>query len=130
MRRANGGQSIEVKRRRQRDVVCDVMLCAAECHSWLTLRELSRLTGYGEASVSAQLRHLRKPECGAFLIDKRCRRGRIAGRGAGHGAVWEYRLRRRGRTPATRPTWATPAVMLGVVRAARQVVDADRRVPF
>ena len=42
--------------KRQRDVLCDVMLSAGTCETWLTLVELSRLTQYGEASISAQLR--------------------------------------------------------------------------
>ena len=46
----------------QREVLRDVLLSATECGSWLTLRELSQLTQYGEASISAQLRHLRKTE--------------------------------------------------------------------
>jgi len=84
--------------RRQRDVLCDVMLAAGQCETWLTLHELARLTGYGEASVSAQLRHLRKPEYGGFVVDKQrravdevVRRDIFSG---GLGPVWEYRLRR------------------------------------
>jgi hypothetical protein len=58
----------------QRDVLRDVMLVATKCGSGLTLRELSRSTGYGEASISAQLRHfaearvrrLRRREAPAF----------------------------------------------------------------
>jgi hypothetical protein len=38
------------------------MLSAGACETWLTLVELSRVTHYGEASISAQLRHLRKPQ--------------------------------------------------------------------
>lgn len=37
---------------------------------WRTLKEISAKTGDPEASVSAQLRHLRKPRFGAFLIDR------------------------------------------------------------
>jgi hypothetical protein len=44
----------------QRDVLRDVMLSAAECVTWLTLEELARMTSYPPASISAQLRHLRK----------------------------------------------------------------------
>jgi hypothetical protein len=35
-------------------VLCDVMLSAGGCETWLTLVELSRMTHYGEASISAQ----------------------------------------------------------------------------
>ena len=75
----------------QRDVLRAVMLSAGECGTWLTLRELSLLTHIGEASISAQLRHLRKPKFGAFLVEKRCRDSAgIVGRSAG--PLWEYRL--------------------------------------
>ncbi len=80
--------------RRQRDVLCDVMLSAGQCETWLTLNELARLTGYGEASVSAQLRHLRKPEYGGFAVEKRCRAVDRVVRGQS-GPVWEYQLSRQ-----------------------------------
>ena len=38
---------------------------------WKTLRSIAEATGDPEASVSAQLRHLRKDRFGAFEIDKR-----------------------------------------------------------
>jgi hypothetical protein len=82
-------------RRRQRDVLCDVMLSARQCETWLTLDELAKLTHYPPASISAQLRHLRKPECGGYAVEKR---PRVAGkvlRGEDFGTVWEYQLRRR-----------------------------------
>ena len=41
----------------QRDVLRDVMLTAGKYGAWMTLRELARLTRYGETSISAQLRH-------------------------------------------------------------------------
>lgn len=70
------------------------MLASSNFGLWLTLRELARLTGYGEASISAQLRHLRKPQYGGFVVQKRCcNEGRIGRRGD-PGAVWEYKLRR------------------------------------
>jgi hypothetical protein len=78
----------------QREVLRDVLLSATECGSWLTLRELSQLTQYGEASISAQLRHLRKPRFGSYVVEKRVRRG-IVLRDVEHGAIWEYRLQRK-----------------------------------
>jgi hypothetical protein len=90
----------------QMEVIRDVLLSAAECagqiswHSfaqmwdssqigtdagWMTLREISELTNYGEASISAQLRHLRKPHFGGYLIVKR-RRGPVMN------GAWEYRI--------------------------------------
>ena len=90
----------------QMEVIRDVLLSAAECagqiarrsfarlldmtqisayEGWLTLREISDLTNYGEASISAQLRHLRKPHFGGYVVVKR-RRGPAAN------GAWEYRI--------------------------------------
>ena len=87
--------------KRQRDVLCDVMLSAGSCETWLTLVELSRLTQYGEASISAQLRHLRKPQYGSFVVEKRRREVAEVMCRVEHGPVWEYRLTRevRGERP-------------------------------
>ena len=79
-------------RRRQRDVLRDVMLSAQQCETWLTLDELAKLTHYPPASISAQLRHLRKAEYGGFVVEKRCRETGKGVRGEDFGAVWEYRL--------------------------------------
>lgn len=84
-------------RRRQRDVLCDVMLSASQCDTWLTLEELAKLTHYPPASISAQLRHLRKREFGGYEVEKR---QRLSGRmlhGEDFGTVWEYRLQRGAR---------------------------------
>ena len=81
-------------RRRQRDVLCDVMLGATQCGTWLTLEELAKLTHYPPASISAQLRHLRKQEFGGYEVAKRQRlSGRIL-QGEDFGTIWEYRLQR------------------------------------
>ena len=79
-------------RRRQRDVLCDVMLSARECQTWLTLDELAKLTHYPPASISAQLRHLRKPEFGGYEVEKRQRASGKILRGEDFGTVWEYHL--------------------------------------
>ena len=81
-------------RRRQRDVLCDVMLSAWQCETWLTLDELAKLTHYPPASISAQLRHLRKPEYGGYAVEKRPREVGKVLRGEDFGTVWEYQLRR------------------------------------
>jgi hypothetical protein len=83
-----------VARRRQRDVLCDVMLGARQCETWLTLDELAKLTHYPPASISAQLRHLRKPENGGYLVEKRPRAVGKVLRGEDFGTIWEYQLRR------------------------------------
>lgn len=51
---------------------------------WRTLEEIGRATGDPQASISAQLRHLRKGRFGAHIVDKQRR-----------GNQWEYRLQRR-----------------------------------
>jgi hypothetical protein len=73
-------------------VLRDVMLLARKCDTWLTLHELARLTQYGEASISAQLRHLRKSKYGGFALEKRQREGAVL-RGTENGTVREYQLR-------------------------------------
>ena len=72
----------------QRGKILDLML---KTDRWLTLEEIHRATGYGAASISAQLRHLRNRTGGytgpAYAVAKQ-RRGE-PGRG-----IWEYRLTR------------------------------------
>jgi hypothetical protein len=107
-----------IARRRQRDVLCDVMLSARECETWLTLDELAKLTHYPPASISAQLRHLRKPQYGAFVVEKRPREANHILRGEDFGIVWEYQLRRtvrrilgRKRRPRPGARLAAPAMV-------------------
>ncbi len=90
-----------VRLRTQLSVIRDVMLSAAECGTWCTLRELGQITGYGEASISAQLRHLRKPQFGGYVVEKRRRRGEGLRAGSGPAGavgvgVWEYRVQTGG----------------------------------
>lgn len=54
---------------------------------WRSLPVIAHRTGDPEASISAQLRHLRKPRFGGHTVDRRRSEG---------GGLWEYRL-----TPAT-----------------------------
>lgn len=95
MRRTSSTRRIRGTLRTQRGVLCDVMLSAAECGAWLTLGELGKLTKYPPASISAQLRHLRKPQYGGFVVEKRRREGEELGRSEERGPVWEYRLLRK-----------------------------------
>lgn len=44
-----------------------------------TLREIHEITGDGEASISAQIRHLRKQHHGGYVIDRRIRGDRVNG---------------------------------------------------
>jgi hypothetical protein len=78
----------------QRDVVRDVMLAAGKYGAWMTLRELARMTRYGETSISAQLRHLRKATCGGYVLEKRVRKPEVVS-SEEHFVVWEYRLTQR-----------------------------------
>ncbi len=52
---------------------------------WRTLQEIADVTGDPQASISAQLRHLRKPRFGGYTVEKR-RRGLPE-----HG-LYEYQL--------------------------------------
>lgn len=53
--------------------------------AWRTLSEIEQLTGDPQASISAQLRHLRKARFGSHTIDKRPRGERERG-------LFEYKL--------------------------------------
>lgn len=48
---------------------------------WKTLGEIEEALNYPQASISAQLRHLRKRRFGSFIVDKR----RM-------GTAWEYHV--------------------------------------
>lgn len=52
---------------------------------WLTLDEIHLVTGDPHASISAQIRHLRKERFGSHIVNKRPRGKRSQG-------LWEYRL--------------------------------------
>ena len=52
---------------------------------WLTLSEIEKELNYPQASISAQLRHLRKERFGKHIVDKRRRGDDTKG-------LWEYRL--------------------------------------
>ena len=67
--------------RKQHEVIRDHMLA---CRAWRSLSEIASHTGFPEASISAQLRHLRKPRFGSFGVSKRRRQT--------GGGTWEYRV--------------------------------------
>jgi hypothetical protein len=52
---------------------------------WRTLEEIAQATGDPQASVSAQLRHLRKNKFGSYIVNKRSRGDREHG-------LWEYQV--------------------------------------
>jgi len=93
--------------RSQREIIRDVMLAATDCDTWLTLGELRALTHYGEASISAQLRHLRKLENGGYDVSKQRREGAVATAAVADmrgECVWEYRIVRALQTGHDAPT--------------------------
>ncbi|MBL8013863.1 MAG: hypothetical protein JNN05_08455 [Candidatus Omnitrophica bacterium] len=57
-------------------------------HQWRTLEDIERETGFPQASISAQLRHLRKPRFGFYDVQRRRRGERKSG-------LYEYRVMRR-----------------------------------
>jgi hypothetical protein len=67
--------------RGQHERVRDLMLGG----DWYTLSEISEKIGDPPASISAQLRHLRKERFGGFVVEKRCRGDRGSG-------LYEYRV--------------------------------------
>jgi hypothetical protein len=75
----------------------EVMMRAFCGDVWLTLGEIAEATEFGEASISAQLRHLRKARHGRYRVEKRRRRTAVAVKESflaeRNGAViWEYRV--------------------------------------
>ena len=53
--------------------------------NWYTLNEIHSKTGDPHASISAQLRHLRKKRFGSHTVDKEPRGNRNSG-------IWQYKL--------------------------------------
>jgi len=82
----------------QLEAIRELMLNASLHGAWLTLGEIAEATEFGEASISAQLRHLRKSRHGRYRVEKR-RRGpersgnpsEISSANCAFG-VWEYRV--------------------------------------
>ena len=72
--------------RTQRETLLTVLRLAAGYEQWLTLAELAEKTRFPPASISAQLRHLRKAKYGAWAVEKRRREWEK------EDVVWEYRL--------------------------------------
>jgi hypothetical protein len=108
MRRTGKARKVRTCVPSQREVLRDVLLSATQCGSWLTLRELGQITQFGETSISAQLRHLRKKRYGSYVVEKRVRRGLVVN-DVEHGAIWEYRLMPRVRVGAQRK-WTSKAL--------------------
>lgn len=72
------------------DRLCGQIRRVYECMKsgrWLTLAEIEMHTGDPQASISAQLRHLRRARFGGHIIEKQRR--------FIEGGTWEYKLIRR-----------------------------------
>lgn len=78
-------------RRTQREVLLEELRLARRSDSWLTLEEMAGKTKFPPASISAQLRHLRKLKYGGWIVQRRKRSWARDG-----GTVWEYRLGGKG----------------------------------
>ena len=72
--------------RTQKETLLTVLRLAARHEQWVTLAELAGKTKYPPASISAQLRHLRKAKYGGWVVKKRRREWEK------EELVWEYRL--------------------------------------
>ena len=83
--------------------------------AWRTLHEIAACTGDPPASISAQLRHLRKKRFGSWVVDKRPRGDRAEG-------LWEYQLLPAGSEPE-HDTRAKKSV-----RRAREIDDLKARI--
>ena len=98
---------------------------------WLTLGEIAEVTEFAEASISAQLRHLRKPHHGGHRVEKRRRLSqrstaptheiRAARRGP---VIWEYRVLPK-RSRGVSPIESEAPLTAGAGRAARHPEKAD-----
>src|ERR1700694_4572102 len=94
MGREGGASKAQIVVPPQSEGLGDVMPAAGKYGAWMTLHELARLTRYGETSISAQLRHLRKAKCGGYVLEKRVRKPEVVS-SEEHFVVWEYLLTRR-----------------------------------
>ncbi len=72
-----------------------IHICMSD-NKWRTLTEISQITGAPECSVSRQLRYLKKPEHGGYLLNKRARGERSRG-------LFEYQIEE----PALKPYTTT-----------------------
>ena len=93
MQRLPDWQVLQPVLKTQREILQEVLLCAARYDVWMTLEELAHKTRYPEASISAQLRHLRKAQYGGFEVEKRRRLWAETTRPSAHEKVWEYQMR-------------------------------------
>ena len=125
MERQRKVKRVRVRVRTERDVVRDVMLSANECGAWLTLAELGAMTRYPETSISAQLRHLKKPQFGNYELEKMPRTRAGVDLDDGHGVEWEYRVTRRRRVVLRRVSVAAQVSELSPDISSAQNSDRE-----
>jgi len=65
----------------QHEQIRDFMLDKAIDNKWVSLEDIELALCYSQSSISAQLRHLRKPKFGSYIVNKR----RM-------GDSWEYQV--------------------------------------
>ncbi len=81
----NGSDYVDTRDRRR---LAGQILRVYECMKdgcWRTLNEIHDVTGDPHASISAQLRHLRKPKFGKYVVEKQSRGEESCG-------LYEYRI--------------------------------------
>jgi hypothetical protein len=69
--RFNGADYLPERDNERLSKQLDRVVWAMKDEQWHTLGAVSRMTGDPEASVSAQLRHLRKPRFGGHTVERR-----------------------------------------------------------
>lgn len=67
---------------KQHDIILALMIDG----KWRTLNQIAEITNQPQASVSAQLRHLRKPRFGSYTVERRPSGNRDFG-------LFEYRVK-------------------------------------
>lgn len=83
---AFGGQGLALADRKRLGAQLSAVRDLMRDGSWRTLGQIAEATGFPEASLSARLRDLRKPDFGSLRVEKR----RVPG---GNG-LYEYRVSR------------------------------------
>lgn len=78
------GPDLTIEDRRRLVNQLDILRSLMEDMEWRSLAEIEGATGFPQASISAQLRNLRKAPFGGNIIERRRRR---VGKG-----TWEYRM--------------------------------------
>jgi hypothetical protein len=69
--RFNGADYVPERDNKRLGKQLDRVVWAMQDEQWHTLSAVARMTGDPEASVSAQLRHLRKPRFGGHTVERR-----------------------------------------------------------